>query len=524
MTTAVSPSLNWGLGAGWRRALPALGLLWLLTLWLYRDTALAMVEVWNRSETFAHAWVVPPISLWLAWRMRHQVLAIDPRPVPWVLLLFVPAGLLWLMGEAVVVSTAKQFALVGLLVAAVPAVLGLSAARLLAFPLGFLFFAVPAGEFLTPTLMSWTAHFTIGALRLSGIPVYQEGLQFVIPSGRWSVVEACSGIRYLIASVMVGTLFAYLNYRSLRRRLLFVAVSVVVPVLANWVRAYMIVMLGHLSGNELAVGADHLVYGWVLFGIVVMALYAIGARWAEHIPEPPVLSAATAAWPAGRGAVALGLGALLLAWPLWAWQRLDISASATSSPSLTLPTALPGGWRADQDLAPDWQPGFVAPSASARASFVAGDGRRAGIYLAYYRQQNNERKLVSSINGVVAGNDPAWIHVAAGRRTRPVPGGQMRLREERLLQSDTTSRLAPRQHLRIWRVYWVDGQWVTGDAEAKLRGAWGRLMGRGDDSAVVMLYADDADGEQAQAVLARLLDDGLPALVTQLTQARQQAQ
>ena len=53
--------------------------------------------------------------------------------------------------------------------------------------------------------------------------MYREGLQFVIPSGNWSVVEACSGVRYLIASVMVGTLFAYLNYSTMRRRLIFVA-------------------------------------------------------------------------------------------------------------------------------------------------------------------------------------------------------------------------------------------------------------------------------------------------------------
>lgn len=94
-----------------------------------------------------------------------------------------------------------------------------------------------------PFFMEWTAKITVICLRMSGIPVYQEGLQFVIPSGNWSVVEACSGIRYLIASVTVGTLFAYLNYRSLKRRLLFVVVSFLVPIIANWARAYIIVML-----------------------------------------------------------------------------------------------------------------------------------------------------------------------------------------------------------------------------------------------------------------------------------------
>ena len=70
----------------------------------------------------------------------------------------------------------------------------------------------------------------------------------------------------IIASLTVGTLFAYLSYRSLNRRLIFVGVAFAVPVIANWMRAYMIVMIGHLSGNKLAVGVDHLIYGWVFFG------------------------------------------------------------------------------------------------------------------------------------------------------------------------------------------------------------------------------------------------------------------
>ena len=74
-----------------------------------------------------------------------------------------------------------------------------------------------------------TADFVVLALQATGIPVYREGLWFVIPSGQWSVVDACSGVRYLIASFMVGSLFAYLNYRSLRRRAVFVLVSILLP-------------------------------------------------------------------------------------------------------------------------------------------------------------------------------------------------------------------------------------------------------------------------------------------------------
>ena len=207
-----------------------------------------MVAIWVRSETFAHGFVVAPISLWLIWRMRDRLRPLEPRPSWLALPLIAAAGFGWLLGEVGAVNAVSQFAFVSMLVLAVPAVLGIRVTRAMLFPLGFLFFSVPIGEFLLPTLMAHTADFTIAAVRASGVPVLREGLQvFSVPNGRWSVVEACSGVRYLIASLVVGTLFAYLNYTSMWRRVAFIGVSIVVPIVANWLRAYIIVMLGYLS-------------------------------------------------------------------------------------------------------------------------------------------------------------------------------------------------------------------------------------------------------------------------------------
>ncbi|MEO5734529.1 MAG: exosortase A, partial [Rubrivivax sp.] len=221
----------------WRRLAPAL-LLMTAVLLLFRDTTVAMVDIWIRSETFAHAFLVPPIVIWLVWRKRALLATLQPRPAPGFLVPIAVVCALWLLGELASVNSATQFALVALLVLSVPALFGTQVARALTFPLLFLFFAVPFGEFMVPHMMEWTADFTIAAVRASGVPVYREGLQFVIPSGSWSVVEACSGVRYLIASFMVGTLFAYLNFQTPWKRAVFIAVSLLMPIVANWLRAY----------------------------------------------------------------------------------------------------------------------------------------------------------------------------------------------------------------------------------------------------------------------------------------------
>lgn len=504
----------------WRRALPAL-LLWAVLLLVYRDTAVAMVQIWSRSDTYAHCFLVPPISLWLAWRKRDVLATMQPRPQPWVLLPMTAIGLLWLLGELATVNAATQFALVALLVLAVPAVLGIAVARELMFPLGFLFFAVPIGEFMTPYMIGWTADATIMALRWTGIPVYREGMQFVIPSGNWSVVEACSGVRYLIASFMVGTLFAYLNYRSTKRRLIFVGVSLLVPIVANWMRAYMIVMLGHLSGNKLAVGADHLIYGWVFFGVVIMIMFLIGARWAE--PNAAVVAAQaegaiSAGRPSGTAKSAAVAGAMLVALlPQLAYWGLQRSEASVAAPRLELPDRF-GDWRAEGAEMAAWRPTLLRPSAEAGKAYTQ-DGRTVGVYLAYFRGQGLDSKLVSSQNALVEPQDKRWNQVAVGWHALQIAGAAVDFRTAELLGS-TAPGSTHRPALVVWRTYWVDGAFVASDAGAKLRGAWARLRGRGDDGAWLVLFADEGSSKASKAALTSFAASHLGSLETLLHKTR----
>ena len=78
--------------------------------------------------------------------------------------------------------------------------------------------------------------------------------------------------------------------------------------------------------------------------------------------------------------------------------------------------------------------------------------------------------------------------------------------------------------MRVWQLYWVDGQWLVSDAAAKLHGAFSRLMGRGDDSAVILLSADDSSPAAADAALARFVASGLPGLRLTLDGLRRSAQ
>lgn len=503
----------------WRLPLLMLALGWLLLGLLYRDTLVVMLDIWSHSNTYAHAWLVPPLSAWLVWRRRADLLPLSPRPDwPWLLLLL-PLGALWLLGDVAVTNAAMQFAFVAMLVVLVPALLGRQVAKRLMFPLGFLFFGVPFGDFLTPWLMDRTADFAVIALRATGIPVFREGLQFIIPSGAWSVVQACSGIRYLMASVMVGTLFAYLSYQSPRKRWLFVLASFVTPVLANWLRAYIIVMLGHLSGNTLAVGVDHLIYGWVFFGMVVLAMFMVGMRWADPDPVAPAPSSDAVVPPSGPLPALLLVtlaAAALLVLPQAARLRMD--GAVVQQPPQMMAPVLPG-WTWHAQPLTDWQPGYAGARGVLHGYFESAQGERVGLYIGYYRNQQPGQQLITSVNQLVTEEEgQVWAVTARGSQALALPGGEQHWRTADLrgqgLSTLSGGQRTPR--LRVWSQYWINGHLTTSDWRAKLLGAWERLQGQGDDAALLVVYADKTDAGGEDALLERFLRQHWGAVDTDL--------
>jgi exosortase A len=475
-------------GSGWRaswRVAPVLAasLAMLGILALYWPTLASIVAIWIRSETFTHGFVVVPICLWLVWRHRETIAAVPALPWwPGLAIVFV-AGALWFVTSVADVLGVKQFALAFMLQAAIVTVLGTRIARAAFFPLAFLLFAVPFGEIFVPTLIDWTADFTVAALRFSGVPVYREANFFIIPSGAWSVVAACSGVRYLIASVMIGTIYAAVAYRSTRRRVMFMAAAILVPIVANWLRAYMIVMIGHLSNNKLAVGVDHIIYGWVFFGLVMLLLFWIGSLWQEDAAPAPAASPRPTTAPAvaapPRVLFTAAVAAMVAAgvWvPLEA--RIDRS-DQPSKPSISA-VAAENGW-GDSPLAlTDWKPRYRGYAAELQQTLTK-DGHQVGLYVAYYRQQSKGSELITSGNQLVAPEDWKWKQVGKGSDSIEWSG-----RPERVERADLSGQTAA---LQAYRLYWVAGNVTSSQYVAKALQAWSKLSGRGDDAALVVIYA-----------------------------------
>lgn len=483
----MSGMLSMQLPKQWGKPILALFFLTLGSIFAFWDSWHSIVKIWWNSDTYAHGFLVAPISLWLIVSRRNQYKDLWPRPSYLALFILLGFGFVWLAASLTHVLVVEQWALVGLLICAYWVILGNQVYAKMLFPILFLFLMVPFGEDFVPFLMEFTATFVVNLLRLTGISVYREGLHFTLTSGNWSVVDACSGIRYLIASFTLGAVYAYLNYSSNKKRLIFMLAAVLVPILANGLRAYMIVMIGHLSDMKLATGVDHIIYGWVFFGLVMLLLFYIGSFWQDPFPvveDSNSIGNFSAQngyhnfWPM----LLITLLGLMI-WPVAATQMLARQATHVEIPASLISQAGLG-----MDHSPDWgwQPQFNGVVAEAHHYLNDGDSVVA-MYLANFGDESQGGELVNSQNVLLSQKNKDWRMMRTAK-AQVAWSNQPTDVDESVLSSG-------RRDLLVWRWYRVGSTNTANTYYAKWLQLLKRVSGDASPELLIVIYAEAPHGD-----------------------------
>jgi len=400
---------------GWRPHLYALGFAAAAILMLFYHDAEAIVAIWWNSATFNHCLLIPFILGWLVAQRKGELAQLTPAAW-WPGLLLVAAGAFgWMLGEAGAVASARHLGLLFMLQGAVIAILGKHVAKGLAFPLFFALFLVPFGEELIPAMQTLTAHIASFLLSLTGVPAHLEGIFITTPTGYFQVAEACAGVKFLIAMAALGALVANVCYRSWKRRLAFVAVSLLVPILANGIRAWLTIYVAHRTGSvDLAAGFDHVVYGWFFFALVIAIILAIGWRFFDRGVNDPWFDPKALQPEVPRGArlnlVVGGLIGLIVA-PV-AWLFLIGAAGARPVPAeIALPQVQ--GWQVvPQGQGRAWQPHYVGADRIRLAHYRDAQGRVVDLAIVVFASQSEGRELVGFGQGAVEPDTGAWAWTA----------------------------------------------------------------------------------------------------------------
>lgn len=205
--------------------------------------------------------------------------------------LLVTALSLWLAGRITGLNLIAHAGAVAALQAGVVVILGPRVAATIALPLAYMCFLVPFGDELIPTLQMVTADIAIALTHWSGVPATIDGIYIDTPVGLFIVAEACSGVKFLVAMIALGVLVCFTAFERWKKRVLFLAACVIVPILANGVRAWGTIYIAQSQGVEFAEGFDHIFYGWIFFAIIVALVLAVAWRFFEREPEDAGLNA-----------------------------------------------------------------------------------------------------------------------------------------------------------------------------------------------------------------------------------------
>jgi exosortase A len=466
----------------WRRSLQMLGLAWAGLLLLFWRDAADMVAIWWNSSTFNHCLIIVPVIGWLVMQRKDQLAQLRPQGW-WPALLYVAAGAGgWLLGDAAGVALARQAGLVMMLQGSVATILGLNAARGLLFPLFYMFFLVPFGEEFVPMLQTVTAKMCMVLLGWTGVPAHIDGIFITTPGGYFKVAEACSGVKFLVAMVAMGALVSNLCFTRWSRRIAFMATCIIVPIIANGLRAFGTIYIAQSQGIEFAASFDHVFYGWIFFAIVMALIFGMGWRFFDKHADAPAFDPAKLQSPTGyrmRAGWAFGLVLAIAALPV-AWSTV-VANRGTNVPSrIYLPQVK--GWIV-VPYAPSypWKPRFDGNSYNLLGRYRNASGAEVDLFIAVYDRQSEGRELVGYGQGAVD-PDSRW----AWTENLPAPDNA---KAERITAPGPVAR-------EVISFYRVGGVTTGSSAKTKLATMKARLLG-GNQQAVAILVSAELQGSKS---------------------------
>lgn len=478
----------------WRLPLLQLSIAALALLALFWRDWLAMADQWWNSSTYNHILFVPAILVWLVSVRVQELARLQPRA--WWPGLFVIAGalLMWLLGALAGVNVARQLGAIAMVQGAVVTLLGPRVSAGLIFPLFYALFLVPFGDELVPALQLITAKLTIAFTHMSGIAAQIDGVFIDTPAGLFEVAEACSGVKFLVAMVALGVFVSHVSFTSRAKRAAFLAVCVVMPIIANGIRAWGTIYIAQFQGIEFAAGLDHIIYGWIFFAIVMGVTLALSWRFFDRAVDDHFIDAGAigrAGWlgrlPQGAIRPSRALAAIaVLAFAGFMWEGLASRVSAPMPANIALPD-VPGWHRADYTPEIWWEPRANGADHRLLGSYRDFTGRRVEVFFALYAAQDDGREAGGYGQGALI-PESDWRWLEPGPAAAPA-------KSERLLARGRVERLA--------LTYYRTGGLITGsNARLKLATMGDRLLLRENSTAMLILSVEDRPGETSENGLA----------------------
>ncbi len=226
-----------------------------------------MYNAWNEPVMdCGHGILIPFVVAILLWVKRRE-LAASIATIWWPGLALVGLALLiHVLGFLAQQPRVSMMALFLGLYGLIGLVWGWRTMWVSSFPMVLFFFCLPLGlaaqvvtlplRLVSVTLTRMVCH------GLLDINVVQSGTKLLDPAGKYEfdVVAACSGMRGLVASLLVASVFAMLSLRSVWRQALMLLSTIPLAICGNLLRLTVVVLVGQAYGQSAAMWVHELVW------------------------------------------------------------------------------------------------------------------------------------------------------------------------------------------------------------------------------------------------------------------------
>jgi exosortase D (VPLPA-CTERM-specific) len=478
----------------------------------FRGALASLVDVWQTQEEYSFGYLVPLIAGFLLWQ-RKPILAQCRLEGSWSGVAFLASGLgLGLLGRLSSIGPIAQYAFLLSLFGLVLTGCGWRGVRILAAPLATLCFMVPLPNFLlvdlSTALQLLSSQLGVAMIRLADISVYLEGNVIDFGTMKLQVVEACSGLRYLLPLLTLGFITAQFYRAATWKRVFLVLSTIPIAVLMNAARIALVGVTVQHFGKAAAEGFLHDFEGWAVFMACMAALFALMFLMtkigADRRPMRDVFgfdAVAPVGSDAPRRVRALPApflvgGALLLAWVLVTLLLPEPESILPARKDFSdFPLRL-GGWSGRPESLDASYLDVLKPDDYLLVDYLDDDRASINLYVPYYATQRSSNSSHSP-RGCLPGD--GWEIQSFTQNELPALGARgAPLRVNRVvIQKGETKQLV---------YYWFQqrGRNITGEYEAKFWILWDSLRRSRSDGAMVRLVTPLARGESLSAADARL--------------------
>lgn len=239
-----------------------------------------LTTLWRHSfddGTYSHAYLIPFIVLYLYFKLSEIGKLVYRDKVS-----LLSISMLLASGYALFVTSNAQISIGFWLSFLALTVVGINTLFrfnwYVIFPACFLIFIFPLWGVLTNVLQDVSVIAVTYMMSFTGIPTYVEAQYITIPSGVFEIADGCSGLRYIIVSLAISSLFIFLYINNVRKALIFLSIAILGALITNWIRITALILIGDYTEMQSSLMEDHNTFGWYLYIPFMFLLFMWGNK------------------------------------------------------------------------------------------------------------------------------------------------------------------------------------------------------------------------------------------------------